>query len=389
MSAKAIAILGSTGSIGQSALDVIDAQPQRFRVAALAAGRQVETLLQQARRFRPRVVALSDAAAAARASDELFGSGIQVLTGGEGVCEAARLDEVTMTLSAIVGAAGLEPTLSAIAAGKDIALANKECLVMAGSLFMDEVARHGVRLIPVDSEHSAMFQSLDHRASVERLVLTASGGPFRGWDRAALAKVTREQALRHPNWSMGPKITVDSATIMNKGLEVIEAAWLFGMPADRISVVVHPESIIHSMVEYVDGSVMAQMGMPDMRTPIAVALAWPERVATRVPRLDLAQWGRLNFHPAPDPTVFPCLELAYDALRRGGTAPATLNAANEVAVAAFLEGRIPFLAIAELNRAVLTGRPAQAMTCLEDVRQADLQARHAAREWVENGSWNR
>ena len=396
MTIKRIALLGSTGSIGLSALDVIARHPQRFQVVALAAQRNGAVLVEQARRFRPEVVAVRDEAVATGVRDALAAESIPVLAGEAGVVAAAAWESAGMTLSAIVGAAGLNPTLAAIRAGKDVALANKECLVMAGALFMDEVSRHGVTLIPVDSEHSAIFQALYNGQDAlsargaggeglhggDRLILTASGGPFRGWSPERLAGVTREQALDHPTWSMGPKITIDSATIMNKGLEVIEASHLFGLPGSRIDVLVHPESIIHSMVTYPDGSVLAQMGTPDMRTPIAVALAWPERIATGVAPLDLAHLGRLNFYPAPDRRAFPCLGLAYRALELGGTAPAALNAANEVAVAAFLEGAIRFSDIPRLNGWVLDTVPVTVPDAIEAIFATDREARRAADAWV-------
>ncbi len=396
MAIKKIALLGSTGSIGLSTLDVIAGHPHRFQVVSLAAGRNGRLLVEQARRFQPEVVAIRDPVVAEEVRQALAGEAIQVLSGEEGVVAAAAWDSATMTLSAIVGAAGLAPTLAAIRAGKDIALANKECLVMAGSLFMDEIARHDVRLIPVDSEHSAIFQALfngrtdditlhDGKGGPEKvgtLILTASGGPFRGWNQERLATVTREQALAHPTWSMGPKISIDSATIMNKGLEIIEAFHLFGLPGSHIQVVVHPESIVHSMVAYPDGSVLAQMGTPDMRTPIAVALAWPERITTGVTPLDLAQLGQLHFYPPPEKSAFPCLELAYRALELGGTAPAVLNAANEVAVAAFLRGNIGFADIPRLNGWTLETVPVVIPGSIEEILAMDQEARRKAGEWV-------
>ncbi|MEO5347220.1 MAG: 1-deoxy-D-xylulose-5-phosphate reductoisomerase [Magnetococcus sp. YQC-9] len=391
---KLLAILGSTGSIGVSALDVVAAHPARFSVVALAAGRNVRLLIEQARRFRPEVVAIADVQAAEVARRELAGESIEVLSGMAGVERIGGWSDTEMVLSAMVGAAGLGPTLAALRAGKDVALANKECLVIAGALFMAEAVRSGARVIPVDSEHSAIFQVLQNGRTTlgvgpmatdprVRLILTASGGPFRGWRRERLASVTPEQALAHPNWSMGRKITIDSATCMNKGLEVIEAHHLFGVPAERIEVVVHPESIVHSMVAYADGSVLAQLGVPDMRTPIAVALAWPERIAAPVPALDLPGLGRLTFAGPPDSESFPCLNLAYAALRSGGVAPAVLNAANEVAVAGFLDHRIGFLEIPELiqgclEQSVPDGDP----DTLEGLLAVDGWARAQAEEWI-------
>ncbi|MEO5363773.1 MAG: 1-deoxy-D-xylulose-5-phosphate reductoisomerase [Magnetococcus sp. DMHC-8] len=401
MAVKTIALLGSTGSIGVNTLSVVADHPERFRVVAMAAGRNGQRLIEQARRFRPEVVAIGQEELAGQVKDGLAGTGIRVLSGMAGVVEVARWASARLVVSAMVGAAGLEPTLAAIRAGRDIALANKECLVMAGALFMAEVARHGVRLIPVDSEHSAIFQVLcngDREAGqagrcaplgrdLDRLILTASGGPFRGWSREALQQVTPAMALAHPSWQMGQKITIDSATLMNKGLEVIEAFHLFGVGVGQIQVVVHPESIVHSMVTYRDGSVLAQLGVPDMRTPIAVALAWPERIVTPVPPLDLARLGRLHFFAPPDPVDFPCLALAYQALSLGGAAATVLNAANEVAVAAFLAARIGFLDIARLvewsmERCAGAGAGSVGCGSLEEIVQTDRASRRQAEEWV-------
>ncbi|MBF0625778.1 MAG: 1-deoxy-D-xylulose-5-phosphate reductoisomerase [Magnetococcales bacterium] len=377
---KSIALLGATGSIGVNTLEVVAANPERFRIGALAAGGNVDRLEAQARRFRPRVVAMADPAAARELQRRLADLDVAVLSGPRGVAEAAAWPGTDLVVSAIVGGAGLEPTLAAVRAGIAVALANKECLVMAGALFMDEVARHRVALIPVDSEHSAIFQVFQDPRGVRRLVLTASGGPFRGWTRDRLRQVTPAQALAHPRWDMGRKISIDSATLMNKGLEVIEAHWLFGMPPERIEVVIHPQSIVHSLVEYLDGSMLAQMGVPDMRTPIAVALGWPERIPTPVPALDLAATGRLEFLPVPDPRDFPCLELAYAALRQGGGAPTVLNAANEIAVAAFLEERIAFLDIPRIIEATLARITPPPPASLDAVVALDREARAVARE---------
>ncbi|MBF0126723.1 MAG: 1-deoxy-D-xylulose-5-phosphate reductoisomerase [Magnetococcales bacterium] len=396
LAVKKLALLGATGSIGVSALDVVAAHPDRFQVVALAAGSNVELLLDQTRRFRPQVVALWDEDGAARLRERLAGEPVTVLSGLAGVESVAAWEGVEMTLSAIVGAAGLRPTLAAIRAGKDVALANKECLVMAGALFMREARERGVRVIPVDSEHSAIFQVLfnggrsfvttvleeHHGGATPGLLLTASGGPFRGYDRERLSTVTAAEALNHPNWSMGRKISIDSATCMNKGLEVIEAHHLFGVPPERIGVVVHPESIVHSMVVYPDGSVLAQMGVPDMRTPIAVALAWPERITTPVPPLNLAEVGRLHFYDPPDPVAFPCLELAYQALRQGGGAPAILNGANEVAVMAFLERKIGFLDIPRLIGWTLEGDTSGEPGSVSELLELDQGARARAEEWI-------
>lgn len=349
-------ILGATGSVGRSTLDVAARHAQRIEVVALAARRDVAGMRELALRHRPRVVAMADAdaAQALRAALAAELPHCEVLAGAEALDQLAADGGVDTVMSAIVGGVGLEPTLAAIRAGKRVLIANKEPLVMAGALMMAEAARTGAVIIPIDSEHNAIFQCLpgDYRcggapAGVRRLLLTASGGPFRTASAQALREVTPAQAVRHPNWSMGPKISVDSATLMNKGLELIEAAALYRLPVERLDVVIHPESIIHSLVEYVDGSMLAQLGQPDMRVPIAHALAWPERWESGVDGLDLAQLARLNFEP-PDPQRFPCLRLAREALRIGGVLPNALNAANEIAVQAFLDGRLDFMGIAHM-----------------------------------------
>ncbi len=381
-----LTVLGSTGSIGRSTLDVVMRHGGRYRVFALTAQRQDELLFEQCLQFKPSFAVLLDVAAAQRLRQRISAAGLQteVLCGEDALEQVAAAAEVDAVMAAIVGAAGLRPTLAAARAGKKILLANKETLVMAGQVFMDTVSASGSVLLPIDSEHNAVFQSLprnyagDMRGSgVSKILLTASGGPFRNTPLSGLQNVTPDQACAHPNWSMGRKISVDSATMMNKGLEVIEAHWLFNAPADAIDVVVHPQSVIHSLVQYVDGSVLAQLGNPDMRTPIAYALAYPERMDAGVAPLDLFKVARLDF-TAPDFQRFPCLALAYQALRAGGTAPAALNAANEVAVAAFLEQQIPFLAIPRLIEEVLTALPAQPVRALEDVLEADRAAREAA-----------
>jgi 1-deoxy-D-xylulose-5-phosphate reductoisomerase len=383
-----VAILGATGSVGASALDVISRHPDRYRVSALTAGRQWEALLELVERFRPLVAALRDPVAAQRLEDALRtqGSSTRVVCGAEGLCDVATLPEVDTVIAAIVGAAGLEPTLAAARAGKRILLANKETLVLAGEVFMTAVRDSGAVLLPVDSEHNAIFQCLPQdrarspaACGVRRILLTASGGPFRDTPVAELESVTPEQACAHPRWRMGRKISVDSATMMNKGLEVIEAHWLFGVARNAIEVVIHPESVVHSLVEYLDGSVLAQLGNPDMRTPIAQALAWPERIDAGVAPLELARIGSLNFF-APDPRRFPCLDVAYEALSSGGTGPAILNAANEVAVEAFLERKIGFLDIARACEATLRRVPATPMSSLDDALAADREARIVARE---------
>ncbi|MDP1983090.1 MAG: 1-deoxy-D-xylulose-5-phosphate reductoisomerase [Sulfuritalea sp.] len=381
-----LTVLGSTGSIGVSTLDVVERHPERFEVVALTGHRQVELLAEQCRQFRPAYAVVGTAEDALRLARMLKDAGLatEVLHGAEALVQVAGLSEVDAVMAAIVGAAGLPPTLAAARAGKRVLLANKEALVMAGAVFMSEARRAGALLLPIDSEHNAIFQSMPHsyagdiaRSGVRRILLTASGGPFRTTPLAALTRITPEQAVAHPNWVMGRKISVDSATMMNKGLEVIEAHWLFDAPADRIEVVIHPQSVIHSLVDYADGSVLAQLGNPDMRTPIAHALAWPQRIDSGVAPLDLFAVAQLNFE-RPDLARFPCLDLAYRALRAEGNAAAVLNAANEVAVAAFLERRLPYLGIAEVIAATLDAVPRAALPDLDAVLEADRQGRAAA-----------
>ena len=380
---KRLAILGSSGSIGVQALDVVTRAEGRFEVAALAAGKNAERLVEQARRFRPRAVALADPAAARRARELLGPGGPEVLEGAEGVAALARLGEVDVVLAAISGGAGLLSTAAAIEAGKTVGLANKESMVLAGELLVRRAAEKGVTILPVDSEHSAIFQSLcgHERAHVRRLLLTASGGPLRTVPAADLPRVTPAQALKHPNWSMGDKITIDSATLMNKGLEVIEARWLFDIDPRRIDIVVHPESIVHSMVEYVDGSVVAQLGVSDMRGPISYALAYPDRIRLDLPPLDLSRLGRLSFEP-PDPARFPAFTLAYRALEEGGTAPAVLSGADEAAVAAFLAGRCGFTRIAEVCEEVLDALVAEPVRSVEQALAASDWGRAQAERRV-------
>ena len=380
MAETGVIILGSTGSIGRQAVEVIERLRGRLRAVGLAAGRDGARLLEQVRRLRPEVVALADPEAGRQWRPRLEREGVRVLVGPDAAEEVAAWPGAQRVLSAIIGAAGLRPTLAALEAGRDVALANKESLVVAGELVTRLAARRGVRLLPVDSEHSALFQCLAGRRpeEVERLVLTASGGPFRGWSRERLEAVTPAEAVRHPNWAMGAKISVDSATLMNKGLEVIEARWLFGLPGSRIGVVVHPQSIVHGLVELTDGAVVAVLAVPDMRQPIEYALCYPERGPRLVGRLDLAAVGMLTFEE-PDTGTFPCLALAYEALSAGGTAPAVLNAANEEAVAAFLAGRLSFPAIAEVVAAVLARHRPRPVTGLEEALAADAWARQQAR----------
>ncbi|MDT8420359.1 MAG: 1-deoxy-D-xylulose-5-phosphate reductoisomerase [Desulfuromonadales bacterium] len=383
---KHLAILGSTGSIGVSTLQIVAAFPDKFQVTALTAGRNIDLLLQQVRRFKPKMVAVVAEEDAERLKRMLGSDAPAILSGVEGLIHCASAPQVTTVVAAIVGAAGLVPTMAAISAGKDIALANKETLVTAGSLVIEAVREHGGRLLPVDSEHSAIFQSLEgHQPEdIRRLILTASGGPFREWPLSRLASVTPADALAHPNWDMGKKISIDSATMMNKGLEVIEARWLFDLPVERIAVHVHPESIVHSMVEYRDGAVLAQLGIPDMQTPIAYALSWPDRLPLQLEPLDLCRVGSLNFSQ-PDLTKFPCLGLAYAAGRSGGSAPAVMNAANEVAVEAFLDRRITFLQIPQLIEKVLEQHTVEELTNIDQVLRADLYGRRTARDIIAGG----
>jgi len=386
-----LTILGSTGSIGLNTLDVVRRHPERYRIAALCAHTQIDRLFEQCLEFRPDFAVVRDDELAAELATRLAAAGcagIPVEYGAEALTRMAGLKEVDSVMVAIVGAAGLPPALAAAQAGKRVLLANKESLVMAGALFMRTVRESGAVLLPVDSEHNAIFQSLPRDYSsnlsahgVVSLLLTASGGPFRGMDQAALARVTPEQACAHPKWAMGRKISVDSATLMNKGLEVIEAHWLFNIPPEKIEVVVHPQSIIHSLVRYVDGSVLAELGNPDMRTPIAHALAYPERIDSGVTALDLFSVGALSFE-RPDVERFPCLGLAYRALKLGGSGPAILNAANEVAVAAFLDRRISFNAIPAIIAAALDTLPVKAVDTLADALAADAQARGFAEQVI-------
>ena len=377
---KRIAILGSTGSIGEQTLDVVAQFPDRYRVTALAAGRNLPVLAQQVRRFEPEFVSVGTPEGAEKLRQEIGDLPVEIVVDD---LEAVAVHDADLVVAGLVGAVGLEPTLAAIRAGRDVALANKEVMVMAGALVLREVKAHGVALLPVDSEHSAIFQALggEPPEAISRLVLTASGGPFRTWSPERIAAATVEEALAHPNWDMGPKITIDSASLMNKGLEVIEARWLFDVPPERIDVVVHPQSIVHSLVEFVDTSVIAQLGLPDMRVPIAVALAHPERLPLELPRLDLTASARLDFE-TPDRERFPCLDLAFAALAADEAAPAVLNAANEMSVAAFLESRIPFPDIARVNASVLDEHVRRAggapIRDLEDVAAADAWARKRA-----------
>ncbi|OIO78025.1 MAG: 1-deoxy-D-xylulose-5-phosphate reductoisomerase [Gallionellaceae bacterium CG1_02_56_997] len=385
-----LTILGSTGSIGTSTLDVVARHPDKYRIFALTAFRQVDLLFRQSLQFKPDFAVLLDEAAGVqlRALLREAGSTTEVLSGVDALAQVCVASEVDVVMAAIVGAAGMRPTLAAAQAGKKILLANKETLVMAGNVFMDAVRVSGSTLLPIDSEHNAIFQGLPRGydgdmagSGVRRILLTASGGPFRNTPLSELQNVTPDQACAHPNWVMGRKISVDSASMMNKGLEVIEAHWLFNASAEDIQVVIHPQSVIHSLVEYVDGSVMAQLGNPDMRTPIAYGLAYPERIASGVAPLDLFKVARLDF-VEPDFERFRCLALAYQALRVAGTAPAMLNAANEVAVAAFLDNRIAFLSIPYVIETVLNTLPVEVVGSLDDVLLADTLARRIAQQYV-------
>jgi 1-deoxy-D-xylulose-5-phosphate reductoisomerase len=389
---RQITILGSTGSIGESTLDVIARHPDRFRAFALTANNNVEKMLTQCQRFQPRFAVMLNTASAEQLASAIKTAGTQteVLAGIESLEKVASLPEVDAVMAAIVGAAGIRPTFAAARTGKLVLLANKETLVMAGRIFMDLVKQHNATLLPIDSEHNAIYQSLPHHfngnltaAGISRILLTASGGPFRRAPLDSLASVTPEQACAHPNWDMGQKISVDSATMMNKGLEVIEAHWLFEAPPEKIQVVIHPQSVIHSMVAYVDGSVIAQLGNPDMRTPIAHAMGYPDRIESGVSALDMFKVAHLDFEE-PDFKKFPCLGLAYQALAAGGNMPAVLNAANEIAVESFLKRHMPFTAIPLMIEHVMKTMRQEEMSTLDDVLRTDEQARDAAQNWLAN-----
>jgi 1-deoxy-D-xylulose-5-phosphate reductoisomerase len=382
---KRLAILGSTGSIGVSTLEVVRAYPERFGVVALAAGSNLELLERQVEQFRPELVAVKDGELAAELKQRI-GSRCRILGGSDGLVEVALHPDAAMLVSGLVGAVGLRPTYAALAQGRDVALANKETLVVAGRHMTRQAAASGARILPVDSEHNALHQCLtgEKLEQVRRLWLTASGGPFRGHSQEALQRVTREEALAHPTWKMGPKITVDSASLMNKGLEVIEARWLFDVGPERIRVVIHPQSVVHSMVEFVDGSFKAQLGITDMRHPIQYALSWPERWETELPQFDPLEAGPLEFE-SPDAVRFPCLGLAYQAIEAGGAAPAVLNAANEVAVQAFLDGRARFMDIPAVIAASLDRHAADRAETLEEVLDVDGRTRRSAAHLLEQG----
>ena len=380
---RGLAILGSTGSIGTQALDVVRAQPGRFRVEVLTAGRNADLLIKQALEFKPNAVAIADEAQGQKVRDALWEHDIKAYAGQDAIAQLVEMDGIDIVLTALVGFAGLRPTMNAIAAGKHIALANKETLVVAGEIVMAAARDQGVDILPVDSEHSAIFQCLagEFHNPIEKLILTASGGPFRGRDRASLEGVTKEQALKHPNWDMGAKITIDSASLMNKGLEVIEARWLFDVKAADIEVVVHPQSIVHSCVQFEDGSIKAQLGLPDMKLPIQYALGYPKRLQNDFPRFSFADYANLTFE-APDKATFRNLQLAYDALGAGGSAPCVLNAANEVAVAAFLRDEVGFLEMSEVLEHALNSVSHVAKPDLEQLFELDRAAREAAQDRV-------
>ena len=382
---RKVSILGSTGSVGKSALEVIGRFPDRFEVVGLAAGVQVDLLADQVRAHRPKVVSVATPEAAAALGGKLVpGERPEILVGDEGAATVASLGEIDFVLAAIAGSAGMRPTAAAVDAGKTVGLANKEAMVLAGEYLLDKAGKTGAPILPVDSEHSAIFQCLagHRREDVRRLVLTASGGPCRTWDAARIDACTPAEALKHPNWSMGAKITIDSATLMNKGLEVIEARWLFDLPPEQIAIVVHPESVVHSMVEYVDGSVVAQLGTPDMRGPIAYALSWPgPRLPLALAPLDLPALGKLAFEE-PDPVRFPAFRLAYEALHLGGTAPAVASGADEAAVASFLAGRIPFPAIAGAIAHALEAHVVRPVASVEDAIAASDEGKRLADGWL-------
>ena len=376
MQKKGVAILGSTGSIGTQALEVIRAYPDKFDLQVITAQSNAKLLIEQARKFQPNAVVIADESKYQEVKEALFSEDIHVYAGNKALCQVVEFHEVNVVLTALVGYAGLKPTLAAIDAGKDIALANKETLVVAGELVTARARAKGINIYPVDSEHSAIFQCLvgEFHNPVEKIYLTASGGPFRGWKAETLKSVTPAQALKHPNWSMGAKITIDSASMMNKGLEVIEAKWLFGLKNEQIDVIVHPQSVVHSLVQFQDGSLKAQMGLPDMRLPIQFALTYPERFKTDFPRFNFLDYPQLTFEKA-DPDTFRNLKLAYDALEKGGTAACALNAANEISVQLFLEEKIGFLDIARINEQVMLQTPFIAEPGYEDYVETDRIAR--------------
>lgn len=384
MSKRKLAILGSTGSIGTQTLEVVELYPDHFSITVLSAGKNADLLIQQALKFKPAAVILCDQAAYEKVKQELAGKGIEVLFGEDALVESMKRDDIDIVLTAVVGAAGLRPTVAAIESGKDIALANKETLVVAGELITSLVEKHQVKLLPVDSEHSAIFQCLagEEANPIEKIILTASGGPFRGKTLNDLLQVTKAQALKHPNWTMGAKITIDSASLMNKGLEVIEAKWLFGLDYDQIDVIIHPQSIIHSLVQFQDGSLKAQLGLPDMKLPIQYALTYPQRFENNFKRFNFLDYPNLTFEQ-PDLEVFKNLKLAFQALEEGGNAPCVLNGANEVVVEAFLQDKVGFVQMSEVIEETLCQVKSQKTLSLEDYLQFDLESRTVARSLIE------
>ena len=384
MSKRKLAILGSTGSIGTQTLEVVELYPDHFSITVLSAGKNADLLIQQALKFKPAAVILCDQAAFEKVKQELAGKGIEVLFGEDALVESMKRDDIDIVLTAVVGAAGLRPTVAAIESGKDIALANKETLVVAGELITSMVEKHQVKLLPVDSEHSAIFQCLagEEANPIEKIILTASGGPFRGKTLNDLLQVTKAQALKHPNWTMGAKITIDSASLMNKGLEVIEAKWLFGLDYDQIDVIIHPQSIIHSLVQFQDGSLKAQLGLPDMKLPIQYALTYPQRFENNFKRFNFLDYPNLTFEQ-PDLQVFKNLKLAFQALEEGGNAPCVLNGANEVVVEAFLQDKVGFVQMSEVIEETLCQVKSQKTLSLEDYLQFDLESRTVARSLIE------
>ena len=384
MSKRKLAILGSTGSIGTQTLEVVEQYPDHFSITVLSAGRNADLLIQQALKFKPAAVVVCEKAAFGKVTDTLQGKGIEVLFGEDALVETVQRDDIDIVLTAVVGAVGLRPTVAAIESGKDIALANKETLVVAGELITGLVEKHQVKLLPVDSEHSAIFQCLagEEANPIEKIILTASGGPFRGKSIEDLKSVTKAQALKHPNWTMGAKITIDSASLMNKGLEVIEAKWLFGLEYDQIDVIIHPQSIIHSLVQFEDGSLKAQMGLPDMKLPIQYALTYPKRFENNFKRFNFLDYPNLTFEQ-PDMEVFRNLKLAFQALEAGGNAACVLNGANEIVVEAFLNDRVGFLKMSEIIEETLCQVKSQKTLSLEDYLQFDLESRTVARSLIE------
>lgn len=384
MSKRKLAILGSTGSIGTQTLEVVELYPDHFSITVLSAGKNADLLIQQALKFKPAAVILCDQAAYEKVKQELAGKGIEVLFGEDALVESMKRDDIDIVLTAVVGAAGLRPTVAAIESGKDIALANKETLVVAGELITSLVEKHQVKLLPVDSEHSAIFQCLagEEANPIEKIILTASGGPFRGKTLNDLLQVTKAQALKHPNWTMGAKITIDSASLMNKGLEVIEAKWLFGLDYDQIDVIIHPQSIIHSLVQFQDGSLKAQLGLPDMKLPIQYALTYPQRFENNFKRFNFLDYPNLTFEQ-PDLQVFKNLKLAFQALEEGGNAPCVLNGANEVVVEAFLQDKVGFVQMSEVIEETLCQVKSQKTLSLEDYLHFDLESRTVARSLIE------